>query len=255
MAETDLYPPVKRFLEAQGYVVKGEIKECDVVAVRGREPPVIVELKTAFSLQLVLQGVDRQGVTDAVYLAFPPPKRRQHGDVVKLCRRLGLGVLLVAGQHVEALLDPAPYKPRQVKRRRDMLLKEFAHRVGDPAAGGSSARAPRMTAYRQDALRCLSALAREGSASPAAVKGAAGVPRAASILLSDVYGWFRRIERGVYGLSPKGEAARTAYAGQIAALAPILAPCGEGSEQSEPGAKPHAAFFASPMTGASSPLA
>jgi hypothetical protein len=158
MPETDLYPPVKRFLEAQGYDVKGEIGECDVLAVRGREPPLIVELKTAFSLQLVLQGIDRQAVTDAVYLAFPPPKRRQHADIVKLCRRLGLGVLLVLGSHVEALLDPAPYQPRKARRREAMLLKEFAHRVGDPAAGGS-ARGPRMTAYRQDALRCLDALA------------------------------------------------------------------------------------------------
>lgn len=219
MPETDLYPPVKRFLEAQGYAVKGEIRECDVVAVRGDEPPVIVELKTQFSLQLVLQGIDRQGVTDAVYLAFPPPVKRQHADVLKLCRRLGLGVLLVTGNHVEALLDPAPYQPRKQKRRETMLLREFAHRVGDPAAGGSSARRPRMTAYRQDALRCLEAVARAGSASPASVKGAAGVQRAPSILLRDVYGWFARVERGVYGLSPKGEAARTAYAGHIAALA------------------------------------
>ena len=28
-----------------GYVVKGEIEDCDVVAVRGDEPPVVVELK------------------------------------------------------------------------------------------------------------------------------------------------------------------------------------------------------------------
>jgi hypothetical protein len=218
MPETDLYPPVKRFLEAQGYAVKGEIRECDVVAVRGDEPPVIVELKTSFSLQHELQGVDRQAVTDAVYLAFPPPARRQHSDILKLCRRLGLGVLLVTKGHVEARLDPAAYRPSKQKRRETMLLKEFAHRVGDPMAGGA-ARGPRMTAYRQDALRCLEALAKAGSASPAAVKGEAGVPRAPAILLRDVYGWFSRAERGIYGLSPKGEAARAAYAQQIAALA------------------------------------
>lgn len=48
--ETDLYPPVKAFLEAQGYVVKAEVARCDVVAVRGDEPPVVVELKTRFNL-------------------------------------------------------------------------------------------------------------------------------------------------------------------------------------------------------------
>jgi hypothetical protein len=217
MAETDLYPPVKRFLEAQGYVVKGEIGACDVVALRDGEPPVIVELKTTFSLSLLLQGVDRQAVTDAVYLAFPPPKRRQHGDILKLCRRLGLGVLLVSGRDVEARLDPAPYRPQKAKRREAMLLREFARRVGDPDAGGS-ARGPRMTAYRQDALRCLAAIARAGSAKPAAVRAAAGVPRAPSILLRDVYGWFVRPERGIYGVSPKGLQALAAHAQQVAAL-------------------------------------
>ena len=56
MREHGLYPPVKAFLEAQDYAVKGEIDSCDVVAIRGGEPPVIVELKTSFSLPLVFQG-------------------------------------------------------------------------------------------------------------------------------------------------------------------------------------------------------
>ena len=48
MYETELYAPVKAFLEAQGYEVKAEIKGCDVVAIRGEEAPLIVELKPAF---------------------------------------------------------------------------------------------------------------------------------------------------------------------------------------------------------------
>ena len=48
--ESDLYAPVKALLEGQGYVVKGEVRGCDVVAVRGGEPPVIVELKRVFGL-------------------------------------------------------------------------------------------------------------------------------------------------------------------------------------------------------------
>ena len=66
MLETELYLPVKRFLEAQGYAVKAEIGDCDVLAVRGNEPPLIVELKTSFNLQLLLQGIDRQTMTDTV---------------------------------------------------------------------------------------------------------------------------------------------------------------------------------------------
>ena len=67
--ETDLYGPIKQMLEGQGYVVKSEIGAADVVAVRGAEEPVIVELKTGFSLSLFHQAIARQAITDAVYVA------------------------------------------------------------------------------------------------------------------------------------------------------------------------------------------
>src|SRR3954462_11512228 len=94
-SEQELYGPVKAFREAQGYEVKGEVRGCDLVAVRGAEPPVVVELKLRFGLGLVLQGVDRLALTDAVYLAVPAGARKRgapsadHPDVRKLCRRLG----------------------------------------------------------------------------------------------------------------------------------------------------------------------
>lgn len=218
MTEADLYPSVKRFLERQGYAVKGEIGACDVVAVRGAEPPVIVELKRGFSLELLMQGVDRQAMTDAVYLAVPPPKRGRLGDWTALCRRLGLGLLLVSARHVEAALDPAPYRPRKMPKRRAALLKEFERRVGDTERGGSAARRPRMTAYRQDALRLAATIARDGAAKVAALRLETGVLRAGPMLLDDVYGWFVRAERGVYRLSPKGAAALSTYAAQVAAM-------------------------------------
>ncbi|MCZ8375916.1 MAG: DUF2161 family putative PD-(D/E)XK-type phosphodiesterase [Beijerinckiaceae bacterium] len=217
MAETDLYRPIKLFLERQGYAVKGEVRDCDIVAVRGDEAPVIVEMKTGFSLPLLLQGVDRQAMSDAVYLAFGPPKRRQQSDIVKLCKRLGLGVLVVTGDFVEPLADPLPYQPRRNTRRTTLLLKEFAHRVGDPNIGGSTRR-PRMTAYRQDALRIAGLLAREGASRVAQLREGTGVGRAAAILQDDVYGWFQRESRGIYALSPKGLGALEQFAEALAAL-------------------------------------
>ena len=95
MKEADLYPPVKAYLQAQGYQVKGEIGEADVMALRPPDPPVIVELKTGFTLALVMQGVARQRLFDHVYLAVPEPRDRgwthRYKDVLRLCRRLGLG--------------------------------------------------------------------------------------------------------------------------------------------------------------------
>ncbi len=203
MSETDLYIPVKRFLEAQGYEVKAEIGACDVMAVRGLEAPVIVELKTSFNLQLLLQGIDRQAVTDHVYLAIPEPKQAMRGDVLRLCRRLGLGLLAVNGSWVEAHLDPAPYAPRKSARRKSLLLKEFQRRVGDHNAGGSSKR-PVVTAYRQDALRCVKFLKNAGATKLSEIVVHSKVEKAPAILRSDVYGWFTKVERGIYGLSPKG---------------------------------------------------
>ncbi|MBL0897950.1 MAG: hypothetical protein IBJ17_04530 [Reyranella sp.] len=201
--ESDLYRPVKILLEGQGYVVKGEVRGCDVVAVRGKEPPVVVELKRTFGLGLVLQGVDRLALTDLVYLAVGQwPKRMK--NVRKLCRRLGLGFIVVGGDKADVVLDPAPYKPRQDKRKAGRLLGEHARRVGDPNLGGQAMRAPLMTAYRQQALRCAELLAANGPMKVAALRAACDAPKAASILRADVYGWFERVERGVYAITPKG---------------------------------------------------
>jgi len=201
--ESDLYAPVKALLEGQGYVVKGEVRGCDVVAVRGKEPPVVVELKRAFGLALVLQGVDRLSLTDTVYLAVGrwPGKMK---NVRKLCRRLGLGFIVVNGKKADVVLDPLPYAPRRNKRKAGRLLGEHARRVGDPNIGGQAMRAPLMTAYRQQALRCAELLAANGPMKLAALRAAADAPKAASILQADVYGWFERVERGVYAITPKG---------------------------------------------------
>ena len=227
--ETALYAPVKAFLEGQGYAVKGEVEGCDVVARRGEEPPVIVELKRRFSLDLVLQAVERQALSDAVYVAVPDAGgpgatlNRRRRAVLKLCRRLGLGLLIVRQDRagapaVEPRLDPQPYQPRQNKARRARLLREFAHRVGDPTNGGAAGRRVVMTAYRQDALRCADLLAAEGPLAPARVRDATGVARAGGILRRDVYGWFDRPARGLYALSPKGNAALAHFADVVAAL-------------------------------------
>ncbi len=207
MRESELYPAVKAFLQAQGYEVKAEVGPADVMALRGDEPAVIVEMKTALNLALILQGVARQGLFDHVYLAVPQPSKWTHRyrDLVALLRRLGLGLLTVREGRVEAHLDPGPYQPRRSAPRAGRLLREFQRRAGDPNIGGTT-RVPRMTAYRQEALRLAQLLA-EGPASPAALARATGIARARAILADNHYGWFDRISRGVYSLSPLGRQA------------------------------------------------
>lgn len=220
LKESDLYPDLKAFLEAQGYEVKAEIGACDLMARRGDEPAVVVEMKLTFSLALVMQGVARQALFDDVYLAVPVTEKGwklRYKDIVALCRRLGLGLLAVKpGQGVEAHLDPAPYQPRQSKARAGRLLREFDRRVGDPNLGGTTG-VKQMTAYRQDALRCLAALS-DGARKATEVAREVGVKRAATLMRDDHYGWFDHPARGVYALSPKGQAALTEHAAELARL-------------------------------------
>jgi hypothetical protein len=212
-AESDLYPAVKAFLEAQGYTVKAEVRGCDVVATRGDEPPVIVELKVAFSLTLVLQGVDRLSLTDRVYLAVSRPRRRRgqrvsvhRRDVRDLCRRLGLGLMTVApgsgAAGVEVVVDPRPYRPRRRVADLTRLLGEHTRRGGDPNRAGVT-RTPIVTAYRQEALRCAMLIERGGQASLRALRETGLVPNAPRIIQRDVYGWFRRLERATYALTER----------------------------------------------------
>ncbi len=197
---------MKSFLEAAGYAVKGEVGGCDLVGLLEGEPPLVVicELKQAFNLELVLQAVDRQAQSDEVWIAArlsPTGKGRERDRFRDLCRRLGLGMLGVsAADHVEIIVSPIAPMPKKNTRKRNRLVEEHRRRRGDPTSGGST-RQPIMTAYRQQALACAAAL-QAGPLRPRDLK--ATTPIAARILLDNVYGWFDRIDRGVYGLNSAG---------------------------------------------------
>ena len=210
--ETDLYPPVKSFLEAQGYEVKAEIGAVDVVGIRGKDAPVLVELKLAFSLALLQQGVARLAISDTVYLAVLKPKGKAIKANLALCRRLGLGLMTVRLRDgfVEVLADPVPYRPRKSVKRQSRLLREFARREGDPNAGGAT-RKGLVTSYRQDALNCAAYLVEHGESKGAVVAKGAGVPRATNIMSMDYYGWFEKVSRGVYGVTEKGRGGLVTY--------------------------------------------
>lgn len=212
--ETALYLPVKRFLEGLGFKVKGEVGGCDLVALKGDDPPLVVigELKLTFNLELVLQGVDRAGACDEVWLAAKMSARGKGREsdarYRNLCRRLGFGMLGVTSSGgVEVLVAPATTSPRRNPKKRSRLVSEHQRRKGDPVKGGST-RTPIMTAYRQQALACASALAQ----GPRRVRDLrADIPDAPNILRHNYYGWFDRAERGIYVLSAAGHAALTRW--------------------------------------------
>jgi hypothetical protein len=233
VGETALYGPIKRFLEARGYEVKGEVCGCDLVARRrvddqgddlSDEPPVIIELKLRFTLALVLQGIDRLAISQRVYVAVPRPARNARGlspeapAIRRLCRRVGLGLIVVGHDSVAVVEEPEPYRPRAARQRAHRLLAEFERRTGDPNIGGSRSR-PLVTSYRQDALRLVRILAETGPMPLGELRAASGVATAARIMQRNVYGWFVRVGRGVYGLSAGGHEALQIFADAAAALA------------------------------------
>ena len=139
--ETALYLPVKRFLETLGFQAKGEIGGCDVVALKGDDPPVVVicELKQAFNLELLMQAVDRAGACDEIWIAAKlsvrGKGRESDARYRNLCRRLGFGMLGVTDRgDVEVLVPPPTAAPRRNPKQRSRLVSEHQRR-NSPHAG------------------------------------------------------------------------------------------------------------------------
>jgi hypothetical protein len=208
--ETNLYQPIKDFLHQLGFEAKGEVCGCDVVALNNGEPValIICELKLSFSLELILQAVDRSTACDEIWIAVQAKKngrgRESDPRAKKLCRYLGFGLLRVdPSNSVEVIVKPQPWKPRRDTKLRSRILEEYNKRQGDPSVGGST-RKPIMTAYRQQAILCARTID-QGVTKLSELKKT--VPDAAKILQRNVYGWFNRRERGHYVLSDSGKLA------------------------------------------------
>jgi hypothetical protein len=257
--ETELYLPVKNFFAKRGYEVKSEIRGCDLMAVHPDEPvPTIVELKKTFTLPLLLQGIDRQKTGAVVWLAVERSRARRgahnqrYFELAELCRRLGLGMLTVTFYKtrepaVDVWCHPADWQtPRynaeaaaeesaagsgiaepsraydaRLGRRAARMLKEFAARSGDYNIGGST-RQKLVTAYRERALLCALALYCHGPSSPKQVREWIHDANAAPLLRNNYYGWFARVRKGVYSLTPAGEAALEEYRHAVMHLASRL---------------------------------
>ncbi len=216
--ETDLYPPLRDYLTAQGYTVRGEVKHCDLAAVKG-EDLIVVEIKTALNLALVAQGVRRQQMTDSVYLAIPRPPNyarwaRQTREIFRVIRRLELGLILVSLKPgkppVEVSFHPLPFERRKVGKARRAIIEEIGRRSGDFNLGGSTRR-PLVTAYRENAIQIACYLADAGDMTPRQLRALGTGEKTLSILSRNVYGWFNRVGRGLYAITPKGRESLAKY--------------------------------------------
>ena len=190
---------------------------------KGNDEPIIIELKTGFSLTLFHQAINRQSMSDNVYVAVPRKSGKAALTALRrnkmLCRRLRLGLITVklSDGHVVVHCEPKPFTPRKVKAKKTKLLSEFDKRHGDPNMGGMTS-SGQMTSYRQGALRCAKVLHDEGACKASYVAKMAGVEKARNLMADNHYGWFEKIDHGVYGLTPMGASALVENAEIVASM-------------------------------------
>ncbi|WHY83886.1 DUF2161 family putative PD-(D/E)XK-type phosphodiesterase [Neobacillus novalis] len=215
LLEADLYKPIQTYFLREEYEVYGEVKDCDMAAVKGDEL-VIIELKLTLSVDLLIQAAKRQRLTDQVYIAIPKPKyrlnSRQWTDKCHLVRRLELGLIVVSfsGMRTKAeiIFPPTPFNRRksigQSKLKRAAIMKEINGRSADFNIGGSN-RTKIMTAYKENSIQIACYLEKLGPLSPKALIQKGTGDKTSSILTKNYYGWFERIKRGTYVISEKGK--------------------------------------------------
>lgn len=223
MRETDLFPPLKDWLERNGYTVHAEVGHCDIAAGKNGEL-VLIEMKRSITLDLLLQAVRRQRAKAGVYVAVPAPKTggRAWRERLRLLRRLEIGLLVVyldsALPRVELIHHPVAQHRRVYASATRSILSEIAGRSKNLNTGGRNS-GKLHTAYREAALGVLTALeALGGEASPKAVRAAGASEKSGQILFSNHYGWFENVAKGLYRLSPDGRRALVEYADLVSAL-------------------------------------
>jgi hypothetical protein len=209
--ESDLYMPVQAYFESLGYEVNGEIHSCDLVA-KYEEEILVVELKKTLNLEVILQAAERQKIAETVYVAVLKPKNfkksQKYKRICHLLRRLEIGLMLVTLTtdkcHVEVVQVAESFdrhRSRQAnKRKRVQLEKEFSKRKTKTTGGVTKTKI--MTAYREDAVAIAKEMERLEVVKPKElIFLGLTTQRVQTILYHNHYGWFERVERGIYRIT------------------------------------------------------
>ena len=204
--ESDMYEPIRKLLTEQDFTVRGEVKGCDIAAVRD-DTLWIVEMKLSANLTLIYQAMERKAATGWVFIAIPRPKKARDGNFSKLkqlVKQLKLGLITVA-------LD-SPTKTAEIhifpdgkdkKNKRTLAVKrEISGRSVDSTGG--VAKTQINTAYRERCVRIACLLEAHGSLSAKELMTFGCERDANKIMHTNYFGWFEPVARGVYGLSAAG---------------------------------------------------
>jgi hypothetical protein len=211
--EVDLYKPIKNHFTKHGFDVYGEVHDCDLVAEKEDEL-IIVELKLNLTVELLIQATKRQRLTDIVYIAIPKPKYKMNSkkwhDLCHFIKRLELGLIVVAflksGPKMDVIISPGPFdrKKSLQNKKKKRLLEEIKGRNVENNVGGSH-KTKIMTAYKENSIHIASCLDRFGPLSPKTLREMGTGEKTLAILNKNYYGWFEKVQRGIYIISEAGK--------------------------------------------------
>lgn len=214
--EKDLFEPVNNYLLDRGYSVYSEVKNCDVIA-KKEDEIIIIELKKNFSLKLITQAINRQKITDSVYVAIPKPKSiysKSWNESIHLLKRLQLGLIVVSflksKTNVEVIFHPSKYEKRKNNKAIKSIIREIGGRSANYNVGGVT-REKIMTAYRECSIHISCCLEKFGPLSPKELRKLGTGDKTQSILSKNFYGWYENVKRGVYTLHEEGNRALENY--------------------------------------------
>lgn len=192
-----------------GYKVNAEVLNCDMTALKEDEL-IIIELKRSLSVTLLSQALDRQKTGAAVYIAVPKPKKyapRKFRDTLYVLKKLELGLIFVTLHDedcafAEIIYNPQPFTPvRTNKKARSKILKEISGREQDNNIGGVTHRKV-ATAFTEKNIFIACIAQKHGTITPKLAKEITGTDCGA-LLNRNYYGWFEKLERGIYTITDK----------------------------------------------------
>jgi hypothetical protein len=209
MKESDMYDPIKNLLISQGFIVRGEVKGCDIAAVKG-EILWIVEMKLSANITLIYQAMERQAATENVFVAIPRPRKitdKNFRFLKKLLKKLDIGLITVALdsplKQAEIILFPNEKRTKKENKKSESIKKEIFGRTTDSTGGTNNKKIN--TAYRERCVRIACLLEAKGALSAKLLREYGCEKDANSILYGNFNGWFTKVKTGIYALSDTGK--------------------------------------------------
>jgi len=205
--ETDLYEPIRSLLAKQGFIVRGEVKDCDIAAIKD-DILWIIEMKLTINLKLIFQAMERKIATDWVFVAIPRPKNARATNfkqLKQLLTKLQIGLITVAldspAKQAEIIQFPTGRADKTTKKAAN-LRKEISGRSTDTIGGSKGVV---NTAYRERCIRIACLIEAHGPMSAKILTKTYNCEKDATLILQrNFYNWYKKTTRGIYELSQSG---------------------------------------------------